>query len=238
MSARLQRYRQSLAVSYTFGVSPTLELLSVCPECAEQVLLDEGEGGEGVAKLRAACRSSGVPVVVSARAIRQVSARFFPAVGVFRKRPSPICGDASHVVLFRPQFGGNVGTVVRTMVGFGADNLAVVRPAPDMLAPDVVRGSMGAVFRLHWTEFESLEEYRRAFGGHHLYCFTTDGRVPVEQLVPQPPFAFVFGSEGAGLPAGVGDLGATVRIGHGPAIDSLNLGVAVGIALHRCAGYF
>ena len=239
VSARLQRYRESLALSYTFGISPTLELLEVCPECVEQVLLHDPEGGgDGAVKLRAVCRSLNIPVVVSPRAIRRVSARFFPAVGVFRKCRRPIRQDASHVVLFQPQYEGNVGTIIRTMVGFGLEHLAVVRPAPDPMAPGVIRGSMGAIFRLHWTQFEDLDEYRRTFPAHRLYCFTTDGERAVEELVPQRPFSFVFGSEGAGLPADVRGLGATVRIGHCAAIDSLNLGVAVGIALHECARYF
>jgi TrmH family RNA methyltransferase len=236
VSARLQRYRPSLPLSYAFGISPTLELLAVCPELAEQVLLHGPEGGEGVAKLREMCSASGVPLEVSPRGIRQASARFFPVVGVFRKFSRPIRPDRDHVVLFRPQFGGNVGTVIRTMVGFGIEDLAMVRPAPDLMAPDVVRASMGAVFRLRWTEFEDLDAYRRAFGGHSLYCFTPDGDVSVEALAPRRPFSLVFGSEGAGLPAAVRTLGATVRIGHCSAIDSLNLGVAVGIALHRCSG--
>jgi TrmH family RNA methyltransferase len=236
---RLPRYRESLEHSYTFGVGPTLELLSVCPECVEQVLLHDPEhGGEGVQKLRALCRSCGIPIAVSPRDIRRVSARFFPVVGVFHKRRRPIRDDANHVVLFRPQYEGNVGTVIRTMVGFGLEHLAVVRPAPDLMAPGVIRGSMGAIFRLHWTLFESLDGYRQAFGDHRVYCFTTDGEVSLEELVPRRPFAFVFGSEGAGLPAEARHLGATVRIGHRPAIDSLNLGVAVGIALHECAHFF
>lgn len=234
VSARLQRYRPSHDLSYTFGISPTLELLAVCPEQAEQVLLHDGKGGPGVAKLRALCGACGVRIGVNPRGIRQVSARFFPAVGVFRKFSRPLRPAADHVLLFRPQFCGNVGTVVRTMVGFGVEDLAVVRPAPDLMSPDVVRGSMGAVFRLHWTEFDDLDAYRRAFAGHSLYCFTPNGDQPVERLVPRRPFALVFGSEGAGLPSAVRRAETTVRIGHRAAIDSLNLGVAVGIALHEC----
>lgn len=237
MSARLQRYRRFLDISYTFGISPTLELLAACPERAEQVLLHGGQGGEGVAKMRALCSASGVPVVVNPRGIRQVSARFFPVVGIFRKFSRPMRAGADHVLLFRPQYGGNVGTVIRTMVGFGIVDLAVVRPAPDLMSPDIVRASMGAVFRLRWAEFTDLDAYSRAFGSHSLYCFTPDGELPVERLVPRQPFSLVFGSEGAGLPTAVRRRGKTVRIGHRPAIDSLNLGVAVGIALHECARF-
>ena len=102
MSARLQRYRESFALSYTFGVYPTLELLSVCPESVEQVLHGRAGarrrgGREGAQRLPLRHPGGGGPW-----AIRRVSARFFPVIGVFRKRPRPVRDDASHVVLFRP----------------------------------------------------------------------------------------------------------------------------------------
>jgi TrmH family RNA methyltransferase len=235
VSSRLVRYRRSSPVSYAFGVYPTLEMLSVCPELAEAVLLDDPErGGDGVARLREFCCARGVPVQVAPRVIRRVSGRFFPAVGVFRKPSRPIAAGDNHVVLCRPQYRGNVGTIVRTMVGFGFGHLALVGEGADLMHPDVVRASMGAVFRLRWAQFGGLDEYFRAFPGHHLCCFDAAGTVPVDQFSPLHPFALVFGSEGDGLPAGAAALGTTVRIGHGPSIDSLNLGVAVGIALHQC----
>jgi TrmH family RNA methyltransferase len=236
VSPRLSRYRRSSPVSYAFGVYPTLEMLSVCPELVETVILDDPErGDEGVRKLQSTCVSRGVPIIVGPRLIRRLSGRFFPAAGVFRKPRRPVDAGENHIVLFRPQYRGNLGTVVRTMVGFGFTDLAVAGEGTDLMHPDVVRASMGAVFRLRWTLFEGLEAYAGEFPAHQLCCFDAAGEVPVEQLVRRHPFSLVFGSEGDGLPRGARERGTTVRIAHGPSIDSLNLGVAVGIALHECA---
>ena len=106
----------------------------------------------------------------------------------------------------------------------------MVGGAPDLMSPSVIRGSMGAAFRIHWSLFDSLDEYRRTFGEHLLYCFMIDGDLSIDQLAPPGVFSFVFGSEGAGLPAAARELGTTVRIKHHRSIDSLNLPVAVGIA--------
>jgi TrmH family RNA methyltransferase len=236
VSSRLKRYHRSSPVSYAFGVYPTLEMLSVCPELAEAVILDDPErGDEGVGRLHGLCDSRGVPISVGPRVIRRLSGRFFPAVGVFRKPRRSIDAAANHVVLFRPQYRGNLGTIVRTMVGFGFTDLAVVGEGTDLMHPDVVRASMGAVFHLRWALFDGLDAYAREFAAHQLCCFAAAGEVPIERLAPRRPFSLVFGSEGDGLPAGALGLGTTVRIAHGPCIDSLNLGVAVGIALHECA---
>jgi len=239
VSVRLKKYRKSFPHSYAFGVYPTLELLSTRPECVQQVLLHAPEkGGRGIRKVRHACRARSIPTLVCPRVIRRLSGRDFPAVAVFRKYRRPVGPQANHVVLHRPQYEGNVGTIIRTMVGFGLGHLVIVGAAPDVMSPSVIRGSMGAVFRLHWSRFDSLKAYQRTFSERCLYYFTTDGRLSVEQLVPEGKFSFVFGSEGAGLPAAATELGTTVRIRHSGSIDSLNLAVAVGIALHEAAHMF
>jgi TrmH family RNA methyltransferase len=60
----------------------------------------------------------------------------------------------------------------------------------------------------------------------------TDGERALGDVNWQPPLALVFGNEGAGLAPEVRVLGTSVRIPHSDRVDSLNLAVAVGIALH------
>lgn len=60
----------------------------------------------------------------------------------------------------------------------------------------------------------------------------TDGRVDLAQVAFHPPYALVFGPEGAGLGPEYHDLGTSVRIPQSSRVDSLNLAVAVGIALY------
>ena len=236
MRPPLRRYRRDFDHSYAFGVFPTLELLLGRPQCVRQVLLyDPGKGRQGLDGLLASCRRHGIVARVCPHAIRRIAGRPFAAVGVFDKYDAPLDPRASHLVLHRPQQEGNLGTIIRTMVGFGLRDLVLIGPSPDVMAPEVIRSSMGAVFHLRHARLGSLDDYHRTAPDHHLACFMTDGAVPLEQLTLRPPFSLIFGSEGAGLPADVRCLGTTVCIRHGPTIDSLNLGVAVGIALHATA---
>jgi len=61
----------------------------------------------------------------------------------------------------------------------------------------------------------------------------TDGAQSLETIRLQSPFALVFGSEGAGLSDEYREIGTSVVIPQSKRIDSLNLSLAVGIALQR-----
>ena len=82
-------------------------------------------------------------------------------VGVFKKFSSKLVDD-KHVVLVNPSDMGNIGTIMRTMLGFNFKNLIIVRPCVDVFNPKVVRASMGAIFSLNIVEFDNVEEYLKS----------------------------------------------------------------------------
>jgi TrmH family RNA methyltransferase len=232
----LKPYKKEFEHSYTFGVFPTLELLSYRPERALQVLFhSRGERNEGVAKIREVCRSHGVRVELNDKVIERLSPKENSyAVGVFRKWHDSLDAEANHLVLVNPGDMGNLGTIMRTMLGFWVRDLALVRPAADVFDPRAVRASMGALFSLRCEYFESFDEYRARYERHY-YPFMTDGTERIERVRFQEPFALIFGNESAGLSSEYGQLGISVRITHTQQIDSLNLPVAVAIALYEAA---
>ena len=59
--------------------------------------------------------------------------------------------DANHVVLVNPGDMGNMGTIIRTMLGFNYSNLAIIKPGVDVFDPRVIRASMGALFNTRRT---------------------------------------------------------------------------------------
>jgi len=65
-----------------------------------------------------------------------------------------------------------------------------------------------------------------------VYPFMTNGAVLLPDAVFKPPFTLVFGNESSGLPEFYRNLGTSVTIPQSKAIDSLNLSVAIGIALY------
>ncbi|MFP4356050.1 MAG: TrmH family RNA methyltransferase [Phycisphaerae bacterium] len=233
MSAAYPKYRKSLDFSYTFGVAPTIELMTCRPGRARRIFVRRPDRGRnGIGRLLELADKAGVPVDQAERAIERISSKPFPAVGVFEKFPSALKAWTSHVVLVSPRYAGNVGTIIRTMVGFGLADLAVCSTCPELLGPQVVRASMGAIFRVRWGVFETLDTYCRQYPGQRLYCLAPDGEKQIASLHPNGPFALVFGSEGSGLDARARQDRTTVRIDQSGLVDSLNLSVAAGIALY------
>jgi TrmH family RNA methyltransferase len=229
----LKRYQRDFPHSYTFGVFPTLELLHFQPSRVQRVLVSaHGQRSEGVARLRDLCAQHRIPVEINDKQIERLSPKDNTyAVGVFEKYQPRLDASANHLVLVNPADMGNLGAVSRTMLGFGVTNLALVKPAADLFDPRVIRASMGAVFRLNFQYFDAFDAYRSAFP-HHLYPFMTNGELPLNEATFDTPFALIFGSESSGLPDAYRTLGASITIPHSAAIDSLNLSVAVGIALY------
>jgi RNA methyltransferase, TrmH family len=231
---RYKKYTRDTSHAYTFGVFPTLELLHHQSQRVLEVLLhSSGERNEGVAKICAACIAAGIRVGVDDKQVERLEAKENTyAIGVFEKYQTPLNPAANHLVLVNPADMGNLGAILRTMLGFGLHNLALLKPAADLFDPRAVRASMGALFQVNFAYFDSFDDYRTAFPQHHLYPFMTSGEVTLPDATFTPPFTLIFGSESSGLPDTFRVLGTTVSIPQTSAIDSLNLAVAVGVALY------
>lgn len=199
--------------------------------------------------LRRIAAKNNVPVVTDDKAL----ARIYPkenvyAAGVFEKFTAELSAGADHIVLVNPMDKGNLGTIMRTMTAFGITELAVVRPCCDVFDPKTVRASMGAVFSLNISVFDSFGDYEAKFAGNakspgsgrRLYPFMLDGR-PLGDVKPDNtiPASLIFGNESAGLPAEFAGVGDPVRIVHLDTVDSLNLPSAAAIGIfYFTAGRF
>ena len=232
----LEAYRRELDYSYAPGIFPSLECMLKRPELARRLLISErGKGSEGVAKLTALAEEKGIRIEVADKALARVSGKenCFAAV-VFEKRSARLDDKEGHVVLHHIADQGNLGTVLRTALGFGWHDVAVIRPAADGYDPKVVRSSMGALFSLRVREYDDFDAYRREYPRHACYPFMLDGSVGLDEAAAAAnrPCALVFGNEGAGLPPEFQKLGQPVRIPSSDEVDSLNLAIAAAIGMY------
>lgn len=233
---RLRKYEREDSHAYTFGVFPTLELLQHQPDSVSEVLLHTaGARNEGVTKIKAICHKLGIRTTVDDKLVERLESKENTyAVGVFEKYEAELNAQANHVLLVNPSDMGNLGTTLRTLLGFGIRDLALIKPAVDVFDPRTIRASMGALFQVNFAYFDSLNSYQEAFT-HHLYPFMTNGEVMLAEATFKAPYTLVFGSESSGLPESYRKLGTSVTIPQSKAIDSLNLSVAIGIALYGAA---
>lgn len=129
-------------------------------------------------KLREICREHHVREEIADKALSRISGKqnCYAAV-VFEKWQSELEPNRPHVVLHHPMDEGNLGTIQRTLLGLGVEDIAVIRPAADVFDPKVVRATMGAVFSLRVKQYADFDDYRREHPGHALYPFMLDGSV-------------------------------------------------------------
>lgn len=237
---KLENYDKNLPYSYSLGVFPSLELLRARPDRVRRLLLaPEGEGNEGVAKLKAECEAENIRWEYASKVLTRISRKENCYAGiVFEKYNDTLTADAPHVVLHHVSDGGNLGTIIRTCLGFGICDLAIIKPAVDFFDPHVLRASMGAAFHIRMAAYDDFDEYRAEFPDHALYPFMLDAAMPLNEAVKikKTPWSLVFGNEGAGLPHEFSTYGQSVVIPHSHEIDSLNLSIAAAIGVYAFAG--
>lgn len=234
MTIRLKRYKKEFDHSYAFGVFPTLELLTYKPADALCVIAHpQGAENKGVTKIREICQINAIPFDIQEKSFSRIGARQNDyAVGVFRKTEPGLDLSHNHVILVNPSGMGNIGTIVRTMLGFGYHDLAIIESAADIFHPNVVRASMGALFKIRFNRFADFKSYQEAFP-RNFYPMMTDGNVSLPVAIFEPVYGLIFGPENAGLAQEYHRIGTSISIPQNEAINSLNLAVSVGVTLYH-----
>ena len=145
-------------------------------------------------------------------------------IGVFDQRWASSLGDRC-VALWGVGDPGNVGTVLRSALAFGASSVALGPGSADPFSPKAVRASMGAVFSVGVRRVRSVEELpapRVALVAHR------------GDELRGPAASLVVGAEREGLPEDV--VASCDRVAHIPIRgDSLNAAMAATVALDRVA---
>ena len=124
---------------------------------------------------------------------------------------------------------GNMGTIIRTAVWFGVYQIALSPGCIDPYNPKVVRSAMGSHFSLSWIggkKISSLKNYVLIGADQN------SKNKKLDKLIDK--WALVMGSESHGISKTTRSyldqtIGIT-KIGTG---ESLNIGVAMGILLHK-----
>jgi TrmH family RNA methyltransferase len=170
------------------------------------------------------------------------------AIGVYKQRYSEPVGPLC-VYLHGVSDPGNVGTVVRSALAFGASSVALGEGCADPHSPKAVRASMGAIFAVAIARVEGVGELpgeKIALVGHAGDPLArvvetlgedapgedtgsdTDGHAdPV-----RPPVTLLVGAEREGLPDDV--VSACEHTAHIPiASESLNAAMAATVALYE-----
>ncbi len=227
----MKKYEKELDYSYTLGIFPTIELINNAPGLVIKIILSN-DISDIKYKIIDFCKNNNIEYVYDDKFISKVSEKEnCYVIGIFKKENNKIT-RGNHVVLVNPSNMGNVGTIIRTMVGFNYKDLVIITPAVDMFNPKLIRSSMGAIFNINFELFSSFEEYRLKYKNQNIYTFMLDGKQSISNVIKKEPYSLVFGNESSGLDNSYIKYNSVV-IPHNNKIDSLNLTIAIGIALYE-----
>ena len=233
----LSAYKTELDYSYAPGIFPSIECLLHRGDRVRRVLIHSSAAGrEGADRLIGLAEGLKVRVEEADRALARISGKEnCYAAAVFEKFSDALAPDRPHVLLHHPGDSGNVGTILRTALAFGVEDMALIRPCVDPFDPRTVRASMGSLFQMRIRMYDSMEDYLAEAGERDLYPFMLDASIPLEEALERPVRrrrTLIFGNEGRGLPPEFSRMGQPVRIPSNDRIDSLNLGVAAAIGIY------
>jgi TrmH family RNA methyltransferase len=233
--AKLKRYQNDSDHSYSLGVYPTLELITHQPQSVLKILLhSKGSKNQGIHKLKKMAGNLQIDIQENDRLVENLARRGNTyAIGVFQKYKAPIGSSQNHLVLVNPSSMGNLGTIMRAMLGFGFQDLVIIEPAADPFHPKVIRASMGAIFQLRLQTYRTFTDYWGSHAKHALYPLMTDGTISLSDAQLEEPYSLVFGDEASGLGSEYHQYGTSLRIPQSKEVDSLNLALAVGITLYH-----
>ena len=181
----LEGYKSGLDYSYAPGIFPSMECLTYRPEKVRRLLVHSSAAGrEGVEKLCTLAEKHRIRIEEADKALARISGKEnCYAAAVFEKFEDELNEEKPHIVLHNPSDSGNIGTILRTALGLGIEDVALVRPCADVFDPKTVRASMGAMFRLRIRVYDRFEEYREQFAARKLYPFMLDASVPQQEAV-------------------------------------------------------
>ena len=136
------------------------------------------------------------------------------------------------VVLENTQYAGNLGTIMRTALGFGVKNIYLVGKTVDPFSPEVVRASMGAIFGMNIVLIDDLSILSNSI--NIALSLDSDSQLLTSNFQHPPSWHLWFGHEGRGLTPQAKALCQTkLKIAISPDIDSLNIAEACAIALYE-----
>ena len=196
------------------------------------------EAAYAAAPLVAEVEASGTPVyIVDDRSARKISDLETPTgivtVTPLRLRPVAELMRGPALLLADLNDPGNAGTLLRSAEAFGASGVIFGNLGVDPFHPKVVRGAMGALFRLPLASAtpEELQSAARA-AGVPILGLTMAGEA-LESITFPPDFVLAVGHERHGLGRWEALCSRLAGIPMRGQSESLNAGVAGSIALYE-----
>ena len=231
---KVTSYKSDNIYTYGLGATVAMEYLLKKRDVVRAVILHPGfRSIETIEKIKTICGND-IPVSTEEKPFNILSKKDNCFVIVVIEKKKVQLKDGNHMVLVNPSNCGNMGTIVRSCLGFGVEDLAIVgKTSADPNDPKTIRASMGACASVRIEVFEDFSDYQKRFPHNNLYPFMLDGSTKLQETRINKPFSLIMGNEATGLDPAFKNIGQPIRIEHSSNIDSLNITIAASIGLYE-----
>jgi TrmH family RNA methyltransferase len=193
----------------------------------------EGSASEGVFKI-----SPGIAKKISD------TSHAIPCIGVADMKNRRVDFTKPLVILDDIRDHGNIGTIIRTAAAFGFEDIVLTNTIYDVYYKNMINASRGLALKARSCNLPAETLLDKLQAHDYLLCATSSyGSFDVEDLCHNLAAgikpAIIFGNETDGVSDALlkaSDL--CIKIGLLNGVESLNVGVAAGIILHRWARLF
>lgn len=196
----MEKYKREDEYSYALGTSLTIEALKHIPEYVSNVYLsDKVIKNEQFSYLLDLCEKNNIEPIYDENVINKLSLKEnCYCIGVFKKFEKKL-NDNKHIVLYKFDDFGELGTILRSAVSFDFRDIVLVGSDIDYFDPRCVRASMGSIFHVNIIRYDSVENYMNDYDEHFYYPFVPHGGHELKELVAHKPYSVIIPQKYHGL---------------------------------------
>jgi RNA methyltransferase, TrmH family len=241
---RSRKHRQREGAFFVEGIQSVFQAVRNKAEVETIVLAPDLLRSDRAARMVLERQKQGTTVIrVSPEAFASIAERENPSgLGAIVKQHAAtldrlrVTPDSVFVALDRVEKPGNVGSIIRSVDGAGADGVIVIGDSTDPYHPTSVKASMGTLFSVPVTIASGVDHVLEWAEQHALHTVGTSAHAETTcwNTHYELPALLLFGNEGSGLEqSALNRTEKSVSIPMSGTASSLNLSVAVGIVLYE-----
>ncbi len=235
---KYKKYKKEFDYTYVFGSFAVLNAINSHANEIVEVYSHEKLSQNSLEIIEKACLDNKITFIQGAnKQVERVRLRESDFVfAIIKKYSDEIEDNQNHIVLDRPSDMGNLGTIIRTALGFNYKNIVIIGDSADYFNPKTIRSSMGAVFDVNVKKFKTYKDYQNYCKiDREIFCFMLGAKTELREIDSRisKPISLVFGNESSGLDESYKNVGRSVYIKNSEKIDSLNLSIAASIAMYH-----
>lgn len=129
---------------------------------------------------------------------------------------------------------GNLGTIIRSSVAFGAEAIVLFGESVDIYNPKSVRASVGNLWKIPIIHIKDLDELKEIFANFERIATLPRSKNMLKTFKIKTPSLIMFGSEADGLSDELVNFSTdSVKIEMAQTVESLNLATSVSVILYE-----